>query len=156
MAAQVTNNAYLLQTQFRLNHNILPTNERLFVWKKMESPHCICGVVDTNIHYTVNCKLLQPFWQKIGSFIKSTLDVEFPLSESELFFGVSNPLEDITLNSINFIILCAKAFIWNEKRWGKPCYLYDFLPYLREQLLIESSTKMFKTKIFVTDLLSKF
>ena len=154
MASQVTNNAYLLQTQFKLNHNILPTNERLSMWRKSASPHCICGMVDTNVHYTVQCKLIQSFWGKIRNFIKMHLDVDFRQSDSEIFFGISNPLDDAILNSINFINICAKAFIWKEKRWGKPCLMHDFLPYLREQLLIESSSKLFKHKNFVAELLS--
>ena len=24
-------------------------------------------------------------------------------------------------DAVNFLILTAKAFIWREKRWGKPC-----------------------------------
>ena len=63
--AQLTRNAYLLQTQFKLTHNILPTNDKLYVWKVIERPHCICGVVDTNIHFVVQCKLIRPFWQKV-------------------------------------------------------------------------------------------
>lgn len=154
MASQVTNNAYLLQTQFKLNHNILPTNERLYMWRKSASTHCICGMVDTNVHYTVQCKLIQSFWGKIHNFIKMHLEVDFRQSDSEIFFGISNPLDDAILNSINFINICAKAFIWKEKRWGTPCLMHDFLPYLREQLLIESSSKLFKHKNFVADFMN--
>ena len=151
----ITNNSYLLQTNFKQTHNILSTNEKLFVWKLLERPHCICGIVDTNIHYLIQCKLIKPFWDKIFVFMKATLDVSFPISESEIFFGLLNPLDDTVLNSINYILLIAKTFIWKEKRLGKPCTMHDFLIYLREQLLIETSSKLFKTKQFHIQLLEQ-
>ena len=152
-AAQVTNNAYLLQTQFKLTHNILPTNYKLYVWKIEPSPHCICGIVDTNLHYSVTCKLIQPFWGKILNFIKVTLEVSFPISDKEKFFGIENAQNESTIDAINYILLTAKVFIWREKRWGKPCTLHDYLPYLREQILLDAATQTLKKKPFLMDLL---
>ena len=63
-SGSITNNAYLLQTQFKITHNILPTNANLYKWKIIASPHCICGVVDSIIHYCIQCKMIQPFWIK--------------------------------------------------------------------------------------------
>ncbi len=129
----------------------MPTQEKLYQWKIEQSPHCICGVVDTNLHHIVQCKLINPFWQKIFNFIKITLGVSFPISDLELFFGIKNHFEDITIDSINFILLTAKVYIWKEKRWGMPCTMCDYLPFLREQLLIENSTQLFKRKMFLAN-----
>ena len=84
-ARQFTNNAYLQQVHFKLIHNILPTNEKLYRWKKLESPYCICGMVDTNFHHCVECKLIKSFWEKIWNCIKTNLEVSFPVSNKEIF-----------------------------------------------------------------------
>ena len=112
----ITRNAYSLQVQFKITHNILPTQEKLYQWKIEQRPHCICGIVDTNLHHIVQCKLVKPFWQKIFDFIKTTLRVSFPISDFELFFGIKNELNDMMIDSINFILLTAKVYIWKEKR----------------------------------------
>ena len=141
-----------MQTQFKLTHNILPSNLRLFHWKRSTSPHCICGVNDTNLHFTVQCKLINDFWVKVCKYIHACLEVNFPISDREKYFGIDNPLGVTTIDSINFILLVARTFIWNEKRWGKPCHLSDFLPYLRDKLDIELSTKQYKIKPFLNEL----
>ena len=149
----ITRNAYTLQVQFKITHNILPTQEKLYNWKIENSPHCLCGIVDTNLHHIVLCKQIRPFWQKIFDFMKTTLKGSFPITDFELFFGIKNELNDLMIDYINFILLTAKVFIWKEKRWGRPCTMHDFLPFLREQLLIENSTCMFKKKPFCIELL---
>ena len=151
-AHELTNNAYILQVHFKYTHNILATKEKLFTWKISDSPHCICGVVDTNIHHLIQCKLVQPFWEKIFKYIKDILGISFPISETEAFFGIINDSNDPIIDSINYIFLLAKTFIWKEKRLGKPCTLHEFSIYLHEQLLIEMSSKLFKQKPFYVQL----
>ena len=88
LPTKITRNAYLLQTQFKIAHNILPTNEKLFVWKKLPRPHCICGVVDTNLHFIAQCKLIKPFWDKVICFIKTILEADFPINDKDIYFGI--------------------------------------------------------------------
>ena len=56
------------------------------------------------------------------------------------------------IDSINFIFLAARTFVWREKRLGKPCFLCDFLPYLRELVQLEKATQIFKIKPFLSEL----
>ena len=148
----LTKNVYLLHVNFKLIHNILPTNDKLFMWKRADRPHCICGIVDTNLHFSVQCKLIKPFWDKIKNFIKSVLDIEIPFSEQDIFFGIPNPFDIPEIDIISYVFLVAKTFIWSDKRLGRPCTMHDFIPYLREQVLIETSTKLFKVKPFIVQL----
>ena len=97
--------------------------------------------------------MIQPFWIKIQNFIKNIFEVNFPISDAQKYFGIENPSDDKVIDSINFIILAAKTFVWREKRLGKPCYIYDFLPYLTELLLLDNATQLFKRKPFISDLL---
>ena len=85
--------------------------------------------------------------------IKVTLEVSFPISDKEKFFGIENVQNEPTIDAINYILLTAKVFIWREKRWGKPCTLHDYLPYLREQILLDAATQTLKKKPFLMDLL---
>ena len=141
----ITRNSYTLQTQFKISHNILPTREKLFQWKVEPSPHCICGVVDTNLHFIAQCKLIKPFWSKVFSFIKSTLEVSFPVSDYEIYFGIENLFNDNTIDSINYIILVAKVFIWREKRWGRPFPCTTFFPSCANSCLSRMPPKVLKS-----------
>ena len=78
------------------------------------------------------------------------------MSNKEIFFGIDNPYKIPEIDAINFIILVAKSFIWNEKRLGRPCTLHDFLEYLREQILLETASKLFKKKTFLSLLCDNF
>ena len=155
LPTEITRNAYILQTQFRLSHNILPTNDKLNIWKKLPRPHCICGIVDTNLHFIAQCKLIKPFWDRVLNFIKTIFEIDFPINDKEIYFGIFNPLDAITINAVNYVIINAKVFIWKEKRIGKPCHLTDFLPFLREQVLVEISTRISKVKPFLSYLLEQ-
>ena len=112
-------------------------------------------MVDSNLHYLIKCKLIKSFWDKLFTFIKTIFGFHFPISPTDIYFGLRNPLNLSTIDSINFIFLTAKTYIWSEKRWGKPCMLTEFLPYLKEKVLIEDSTKLFKSKPFVKELLEQ-
>ena len=52
--------------QFKINHNILYTNERLYKIGKVESPLCcMCNTqIETLVHFFVECEKIKPFWEK--------------------------------------------------------------------------------------------
>ena len=152
-AADITKNSYLLQTQFRLTHNILPSNEKLHIWKKREDSLCACGSIDTNFHYCVTCENIKPFWNRLLNFIRTTLEMDIAINDIECYFGVANHYSDVRLDSINFVLLVARTFIWSRKRYNNPCLFIEFLLYLKETLLIEGATRIFKRKKIVSELI---
>ena len=153
-AANVTKNSYLLQTQFRLTHNFLPSNQKLHQWKKSPSPLCICGDLDTNLHYLITCPIISLFWNRIKLYISTIFETDLNISNVQNYFGIDNEHSDIVLDSVNFILLVARTWVWTQKRFKLPCRFFDFLPYLKEQVLIENATKTFKRKDFLTELLN--
>ena len=152
MASYISKNAYLLQTHFKLTHNILPSNQKLYQWKRITSPDCICGDIDNNFHYIVGCKNIKPFWDQLLKQIVILTKVNFPISDIERYFGIKNTLNVDAINSINYILLVARTFIWTMKRHKKTCFIIDFILYLKETLLIENATKTSKIKGFLKDL----
>ena len=112
-------------------------------------------MVDTNLHFIAQCKLIKPFWDKVISFIKTILETDFPINDKDIYFGIPNPLDISIIDAINYVILNAKVFIWKEKRIGKPCFLVDFLLFFREQVLVEMSTRISKVKPFLSYLLEQ-
>ena len=114
-ASYISKNVYLLQTQFKLTHNILPSNQKLFQWKVLESPLCVCSQIDTNLHYIVGCSLIKPFWEKLLRYLQNILGINFPISEKDRYFGIPNPYNTNGINSINYILLVARTFIWTRK-----------------------------------------
>ena len=84
------------------------------------------------------------------NFVKTNLEVSFPVSNREIFFGIENSYNSPEIDAINYIILVAKAYTWNEKRLGRPCNMHDYIKYLHEQILVETSTTIYKKKSFLS------
>ena len=69
-------------------------------------------------------------WQSIKTWL-ATLDIILPLDRAKLLFGIHNE----RCNSIlNYIILCAKNFIWKAKFTTKDLSLENFQKYLYYKL----------------------
>ena len=110
-------------------------------------------MIDTNVHFLIDCNFIRPFWDQVLIFIKNTLETDFPISVKERYFGIFNPLDDNVICSINYMLLVARTFIWIKKRFKKQCHLIDFITYLKEQLMLENATQVFKLRPFVEELL---
>jgi hypothetical protein len=95
---------------------------------------------------------VRTLWDKIIKFIETIFETKFPVSDTEKYFGIQNPLNSNLINIFNYIFLNVRSFIWNDKRLGKPCSVIDFLLYLRGQVQLEMATKLHKTKDFILEL----
>ena len=57
----------LKQLRFKIIHKIVPTNEKLFTWKIVDSPNCLrCNQTETLEHFFLTCPYVDPFWTMIA------------------------------------------------------------------------------------------
>ena len=96
--------------QFKINHNILYTNEKLYKIGKVESPLCcMCNMqIETLVHLFVECEKIKPFWRKTSELLHPYgID---KINATEIILGI---LKHERINNItNHIILEAKYYIY--------------------------------------------
>ena len=143
---KISNEPYLQTFQYKVLNRIVNCNERLFKFKKSEN--CLnCNQVDTIEHHLVSCEISRKMWKKLEEWITQNLDINFPLTECEILFGIPNN-NDIKIQIINFLILLTKWFINHKKTQEKELYFIDLLTCFRDKvklnILIQSRENIFK------------
>ena len=96
--------------QFKINHNILYTNEKLYKIGKVESPLCcMCNTqIETLVHLFVECEKIKTFWEKTSELIHPYGIDE--INTTEIILGILT--NERTNNMTNHIILEAKYYIY--------------------------------------------
>ena len=56
----------------------------------------------------------------------------------DVILGIYNPNDDIVIKCLNFCILFAKYFVYNNKKKGLDVHLYNYLVELKNRLEIEN------------------
>jgi len=96
--------------QFKINHNILYTNEKLYKIGKVESPLCcMCNMqTETLVHLFVECEKINTFWRKTSELLHPYgID---KINATEIILGILT--HERTNNITNHIILEAKYYIY--------------------------------------------
>jgi hypothetical protein len=126
--------------QYRIIHNYINCNKRLYDWRILSSPVCAyCNKEDDIIHFFLKCDNVRNFWKLL---IKVWNRIEEPfidLCRDDLFeniiFGFNLTEEIYYL--LNFVILQAKWFIYKRRLFvNNDCCLFDFLVELKYNLSI--------------------
>ena len=103
--------------QYRLLHNVVFCNDRLFYYKKVPLQQCEwCEYPKQNIvHLLVNCKRSQEIWGYLKEYLhKSGLNVEFSLQNV-----IYNNVKLQTTHVVNLVTLITKFYIYKCKVQGK-------------------------------------
>jgi hypothetical protein len=97
--------------QFKINHNILYTNEKLHKIKISESPLCsLCNdEIETLTHIFVDCCKVQVIWEKVIEHLLQPFGVTI-LTKKDIVLGFDT--KDQQNNVINHIILETKYYIY--------------------------------------------
>ena len=100
--------------QFKINHNILYTNEKLHRIKISESPSCsLCNEeIETLAHLFVDCRKVQIIWNNVIEHFLQPFGVSH-LTKKEIVLGFDT--KDHQNNVINHIILETKYYIYLSK-----------------------------------------
>ena len=120
--------------QFQINRHSLFTNYKVNKFKPHISPNCTYCIANNNptnhseliSHLFYNCIYVMELWQEIYNWL-GTLNLVLPLERNKILFGV---LEEPSNSNTNYIILCAKYFIWRSKFINTNLSLAIFQKYL--------------------------
>ena len=110
--------------QYKINHNIYFTNEKLFKINKIPSPRCeSCGNIETLKHIFVECIEVQKFWDHFLTCWGEELNIII-LTATEILLGYlgNNPSQQI----LNHLLIIAKQHI-SFTRWK--CKKTNFIEY---------------------------
>ena len=132
-----TKEAKLVMFQFKINHNIVYTKDKLMKAKMSTTNTCyLCNFsVHTLQHMLVDCPVTQRFWRSFRTWWFIMTKVNLNLCRVSILYGYFRPCKFKTLT--NLALLVAKYFIYK-------CFLneesLDFEVYkiqLREKATIE-------------------
>ena len=105
----------LLEMQWKILHNIYPTNILLKKIGKKNSENCdFCSEKDYVEHTFFRCSRLKIFWKRISSLINEKLNKKISLSEKSVLLGIEQEHQDLTKKEckfINWIILVGKLSV---------------------------------------------
>jgi hypothetical protein len=139
-------NKYTFQTklqsfQYRIIHNYINCNKRLYDWRILSSPVCTyCRKEDDIIHFFLKCENVRNFWKALLKVWNRIEEPFIDLGREDLFeniiFGFNLTEEIYYL--LNFIIIQAKWFIYKRRLFvNNDCCIFDFLVELKYNLSIE-------------------
>jgi len=119
MSRKATKETRLRELQWKLLHNIYPTNILLTKMKVSESELCdYCKThIDFTEHFFYQCELLKDFWKYVELLLSDKIGIQVVLNLQNVLFGIWN--DDIfgrERNYVNHIILIAKMCISIAKK----------------------------------------
>ena len=114
LAKSITNETKLIVLQWKILHNIYPTNVLLLKMNIKQSDKCdFClNERDTLIHYFYACTRIKPIWRKVEQDIHVLSGKNIVISEKQVMLGIYDAtFETNTLKMINKYVLLAKRCI---------------------------------------------
>ena len=111
--------------QFKINHNILYTREKLFKAKITDDDKCqLCGKKQTLEHLFVECQQVDSFWNFFSSWWNSCNLPKVTLTCSDKIYA-HHP-EKQSFCALNFCLIVARFYIYTSTRENEP---YSFLTF---------------------------
>lgn len=126
--------------QYKIFHRILATNKFLMKIGTLDSDKCtFCREEPESIvHLFWHCNTVQYLWDTLSSWVAEKTGIIIFLSQSTVVLGYRE--KNCMNNSINFIILVFKYYIYKSKLEGCPIVFNSFQKYLQYMYNIEKLT----------------
>ena len=128
MAWNTTQEVRLRELQWKILHNIYPTNILLLKMGLANNNRCsLCNTeIDYIEHFFFNCKIIEYMWKYVTGLIRQIANINIALDEKKVLFGIDTKdipeLDKQRLKTINHILLIAKMCI-SKYRYGTPLNL---------------------------------
>ena len=134
IAFNIIKEPYLQSFQYKVLNRIINCNDILYKWKIKKSFECdYCKEIDTIEHHLFFCKASKEIWDKLQIWLKSNMNINFPLTVCEVIFGIPNSA-DSNIKLINFLIIITKWYLNKMKSESKQIYFITLLSIIREKL----------------------
>ena len=138
--------------QFKINHNIYYTNEKLYRDKLSDTLLCYFCNQDTDsiLHLFVECPCVEDLWGFLNDFLNNALNLP-PLQVAEKILGVHEKINSPQYDVVNHLTIIVKHFIHMCKHKNtRPS-----VPRLKEKIVdierIERNISIRKNKLYIHD-----
>ena len=127
----VTKDSRLRLFQFKILHNILYLNEKLFDFRIVTSPECsFCmSEEETVIHLFYHCRHTQLLWNQLTNFFSNCLTLP-QITPQSAIFGFLDIVQNIFLIT-NHLLIIFKNYIYNARKY-KVLRLDDLISIIKE------------------------
>ena len=127
---------------------IIPTNDVLLKYKIKNSNLCdFCNMnEETNKHLFWECIHTQHFWTELSIFLQ-TKNMNLIFTYETISFGIIKFMQNPNTRVKNYIIMCAKYFIFLNKCRNTIPSINFFKTYLYKQIDIEKQIAQEKDKL---------
>ena len=123
-----TKETKLQELQWKIVHNIFPTNIILNRMKIKDSENCdICGEKDFIEHYFFKCERVNLFWKDVSCIISTRIDRQINLNETSVLLGIEQDKKYQDLNNaqriyINETLMVGKLSVVKSRTMGYNIY----------------------------------
>jgi hypothetical protein len=143
---RTTKEAKLQDVQFKLLHNIYPTNSNLFKWKIRDSDKCLkCNVKDDLRHCLFECQRAKDSFDNLVQYLKENNITLTAFSYEEILFGTNSTWEIVHQHfkhsiCIDEILLIMKKRLLNTLDTKQEIKIPDIKKLVNDQIAIGQST----------------
>ena len=136
---RATRETRLRELQWKLLHNIYPTNIILAKMKIEANDKCSYCPNQTDYieHFFFECPSVKSLWKKVEGDILRITECNVRLSAIDVMFGIQNKdMKARKIKSIDHILLIAKMCVSIKKKTSSPtplCMIYEYQLSLRER-----------------------
>ena len=133
--------------QFKINHHILYTRDKLFKAKITDSDSChVCNVKQTVQHLFVECQHFHSFWNLFTSWLNDNHLPSVSLTNNDKFTDISLRI-DPSIYTFNLCLIGARFYIYTAAKESEPYSFLAFKAFLKYKLSIEPSSVRELTKM---------
>ena len=136
---RTTKETRLRALQFKILHNIYPTNILLEKMGIAPNSLCqICKVQDFTEHFFAECTAVKPMWKEIEKYLAIYMGRSIKLSPSSILLGIGNSIASGNEQKIiNHAILIGKMCKIFKFKYGKPTHLMSLFQTECETILLK-------------------
>ena len=101
--------------QYKILHNVLYLNKKLFEFNKINSPECSFGKCEeeTTIHLFHSCRKTQVLWTQLTSHLNKHFNLPYLTPQSAIFGFLDISNKDYFI--VNHLLLLFKYYIYNAR-----------------------------------------
>ena len=147
-----TTEPHLREFQFKILHNYLPLNDKLYKWKISACFRCsYCFIsAESDVHLFCHCLFTKIYNLEIKQWL-AMCNVNLPnCDDNIILYGISPSTKHNTL--LNHIIMLFKHFVYNCRSNIKSLNLHNFLLKVQENEKIEFKIAKKGNKLFLHEL----
>ena len=89
------------------------------------------------VDYFVECESVCGFWNSLKAWFLRTFEFCINFTVLDILLGIPNYGKNKDIDILNFVILCAKSYIYSSKRDEMAIDFYTFLVKLKTRMVIE-------------------